>query len=1626
MANLYQKLFGEYFATRSSDAAAHLRLTLLLILLVVLGILSASAQVGPNCTHINASVGSDDTARILVREFVTNADQIRAQGDSLDIEIVGSYGQRILYMENIGADYELTLYACPYIGRQLTINVSLSSGSSTSGTCWSYLTFKQYNAPVIMGTSYTLYCLDPAVTLTPDDIGYPLPVPFAQIPCQALDEEADYVADWLMYVNNSCDSLGTAAEDTVKIVLREFEAYSKDGHRGVGYDTLYVLRLPQITLMNTYCAERDTIYCADEKIGPYMVVEDLRPSSEEQANGDMCDTICFISDYIDPKCGISVNVEVADFEDHGCMQQTRYTVSIKQSCYGAPPMTTCMVPTMGNVLDSIGVGYWECTFWLINLDTVPPLVECALDEKANADLIHEDTLYIPAGSHDCAAHSYVPPAYVHDTCAGVKFVKAIIPGIATVVLEQSEDDHYLYESHKQVKIPHGLPVPIYYEAYDSCHNIGYDTCWVKVKDLTKPVTVCDKGVTVSLSGKKVWVDAETFNEGSWDNCGINLLLARRKDWTEACVDLCDDYHVACYNDHYDTLWCPDLEDNKHIDEVEAHYYKTLKWLKEDGRECSDLLWNAWMYDLCKYYMLNCVDHPYEVDEHYFNKLLKELGCYAEFEGVTNITDEHIDMWSQLGGGWSDAVPFDCDDACSEVDVELLAIDYWCNWSKCWTKVRVEDKTPVDIAYDVHDELEISCSGYKANMYEYAESAHPVSIEYLVNAAKEGDKEALAELDTLFGGYEKVWRDEYGNIPDHTEGGYYDIHCYCDTYTKKTKVYDDHLGYIWKEVEYDSCYSYEHEYETYFGQVVVNCGQAVKCEQKVWCEFDHCGQGYIYREWKFIQGCPEGSEDHYYPSHHADTIKRKQIIWVGSGCELEKGMFYKPFVDEVVTCGIEYDEAGNATGDLSPEYTGYPEYMFDDDCRIVGINYSDKVFKIVGGDEACYKIIRTWYFMDWCYLGGKPENSAYWWLNPEYDGKVIEWEQKIIVKDTIPPVCTFEEELETVDAAGCYYTLDQTVYVNDSCGALSYYWELFELKGDDKETVETGEGELDGSIMASFDVVVDGLGTGSYQLKVRVTDECQNESYCIDYFDVEAGKKPSAICITSLTAELNPMDLDEDGEVDTAMVTIWANEFDRSSAPACGSDNELYFRIEVIDGVDDDTWTEDADSLVLGCEHFGTQPIRLWVIDESGSYDFCDVMLVVQNNMGGCPDMPVTETGRLLGNIYTEEHINIEQVMVRATGSTVSDSIVTDEDGLYDFDVPMDEIVRIAPRKDIDHTNGVSTMDLIKLQKHIVGMELLPTAYRMIAADVNADGFINAIDLLQVRSLILGEIDRFEENTSWRFVRADHEFPAEEPQKDDYPETFDIDLDQPEMKMDFIGVKIGDMDLDNDPKRSARSAEPLVIEIEDRLLQPGEVVEVPLRIESDKDLRGFQYTLEANAKAISLLSLEHGVVSDRFTGRSKMNKGVLTTAWSTETSQSFGGSVIYTLIVEAQQAVMLSEALSVSSKVTPALAYFEEKVPRDVALKFVDGMSSDVHTALYQNEPNPFSESTRIGFSLPEAMDASISFFDVTGKQVRVIEGTYAKGLNHVVVNAKDLGVTGVIYYELTAGQIKIGKKMLVH
>ena len=100
------------------------------------------------------------------------------------------------------------------------------------------------------------------------------------------------------------------------------------------------------------------------------------------------------------------------------------------------------------------------------------------------------------------------------------------------------------------------------------------------------------------------------------------------------------------------------------------------------------------------------------------------------------------------------------------------MDYWCNWSKCWTMVKVEDKTPPEVVCELYDAT-ITCASYKT-FYEDA-----------VNQAMTGD---FDDLDNLLGSYDKVRFDQYGNTPEKSKWTLYEIKCDSNLVTKDSLIY----------------------------------------------------------------------------------------------------------------------------------------------------------------------------------------------------------------------------------------------------------------------------------------------------------------------------------------------------------------------------------------------------------------------------------------------------------------------------------------------------------------------------------------------------------------------------------------------------------------------------------------------------------------------------------------------------------------------------------------------------------------------------------------------------------------------------------------------------------------------
>jgi hypothetical protein len=82
-------------------------------------------------------------------------------------------------------------------------------------------------------------------------------------------------------------------------------------------------------------------------------------------------------------------------------------------------------------------------------------------------------------------------------------------------------------------------------------------------------------------------------------------------------------------------------------------------------------------------------------------------------------------------------------------------------------------------------------------------------------------------------------------------------------------------------------------------------------------------------------------------------------------------------------------------------------------------------------------------------------------------------------------------------------------------------------------------------------------------------------------------------------------------------------------------------------------------------------------------------------------------------------------------------------------------------------------------------------------------------------------------------------------------------------------------------------------------------------------------------------------------------------------------------------------------------------------------------ALYQNKPNPFDAETKIDFILPFAQQATLKFYDVSGKIYEDIKGSFKEGINTVTVALKPWMVESkVVLYRLETEDYKSGMRKM--
>lgn len=453
---------------------------------------------------------------------------------------------------------------------------------------------------------------------------------------------------------------------------------------------------------------------------------------------------------------------------------------------------------------------------------------------------------------------------------------------------------------------------------------------------------------------------------------------------------------------------------------------------------------------------------------------------------------------------------------------------------------------------------------------------------------------------------------------------------------------------------------------------------------------------------------------------------------------------------------------------------------------------------------------------------------------------------------------------------------------------------------------------------------------------------------------------------------------------------------------------------------------NATSFYVDCDDLGLNFYSVYLWRDGLVVDSCMDLIQVLDGLGICTT-PVI--GEISGSVHTEDNQMIPNVRVDLDGHRSAGSI-TDKSGHYAYDnVAFDQEYEIIPSKTDDQLNGLSTLDLILIQRHILGMELLDSPYKIIAADINRSNHVSGVDLVELRKLILGISSEEQSSISWRMIDASHEFIDEkDPFLSILPETYPIENLDSQMEIDFIGVKLGDVNssvklADRGTEVSARRSTEFSFELEEKQHLTGELADLSISISELSSIDGFQFSLNIDPSLAKLISVNSTLpeFDENNYHINRNTKGPTNISWfpsAQNKSTAEDHNIIFK--VEMLEDAKTSDLIKLTSDGLEPEVYIERGIQK-LTLEY----NSPPQIELLQNIPNPWSTTTEIKFQLSDASDVLFKVYTSAGKLVhqKSINGT--EGVNSIILSKGDFDNEGLYFYELSHGKERVVRKMLI-
>lgn len=686
--------------------------------------------------------------------------------------------------------------------------------------------------------------------------------------------------------------------------------------------------------------------------------------------------------------------------------------------------------------------------------------------------------------------------------------------------------------------------------------------------------------------------------------------------------------------------------------------------------------------------------------------------------------------------------------------------------------------------------------------------------------------------------------------------------------------------------------------------------------------------------------------------------------------------------------VELPDCG--PNNLDPDVTGRPSW-YDEDCSLIATSYRDEVFTVVPG--ACFKVLRHWSVLDWCtYQPNHPYGQGRW-----------DHTQVIKLKNSDAPQFNTCEDVTfcTTEVYECSGKAPLYGDAYDDCtpdDLINYHW-CIDINND-------GVGPYQGIYDATGDTknASGYYPFGTHKIFWRVEDLCGNFNTCSYLFTVEDCKKPSPVCLGALSTVVMPA---------SGMIELNARHFDASSFDNCTPNEHLIF-----------SYSPDVTETtrIFDCNNIGTNEVEIWVTDEAGNQQYCTAYLVLDDNDNVCPDSAMSIVQGLVQNVDGDPIVGTEVKLI--TGSlNINNHVTVGDDGQFGFgsfaQVPTTDFELSIEKMD-DPLNGVSVLDLLLLQRHILEMGDIDDPYMLAAADVNNDDLVDARDLLETKQVMLNIRSMFSQNTSWVYMNEDHTGTPQEAGSTVFNVTASTDAPA---DMNIIGVKLAD--IDNSAIITLSTGETRTtnfVEAKDVFVNQGETVEVALKAIDFTNIAGYQFDLAVHPRKASVVDVKHANgTSIDFNMVDDMCKLVYVDA-----REAISDDIVY-VTLQATRAAWLSEL--VRADLTDGTLVNAAGDEVRVGLRFsqdTDANQADVVDMDMQIVPNPFVSSTDIIINNKDQVNGELSIVDQNGRIIRSQAITADQKIVRMTLSSNELPASGLYWVKTRLdNQILVEKLMLI-